>query len=88
VTAGLGWIDQVGVVPAARGRGLGAALVLAALSRMRAAGETEAWLNVNVDNPARRLYERLGFHRRGRRARFAAAGPDWVDRLRRRAGPD
>jgi len=74
VTAGLGWIDQVGVVPAARGRGLGGALVLAALGRMQAAGEIEAWLNVNVDNPARRLYERLGFRRRGRRARFAAAG--------------
>jgi mycothiol synthase len=73
VTAGLGWIDQVGVVPAARGRGLGGALVLAALGRMQAAGETEAWLNVNVDNPARRLYERLGFRGRGRRARFAAA---------------
>jgi ribosomal protein S18 acetylase RimI-like enzyme len=70
VTAGVGWIAQVGVVPAARGAGLGAALLLESLSRMRAAGEAEAWLDVNVDNPARHLYERLGFADRGRRARY------------------
>ena len=71
VTAALDWIVQVGVTPAARGRGLGAALVREALGRMQAAGATEAWLDVNVDNPARRLYERLGFTDRGRRARFS-----------------
>jgi mycothiol synthase len=70
VVTTVGWIDQVGVVPAARGRGLGAALVRESLTRMRAAGATEAWLNVNVDNPAGRLYERLGFWIEGRRARF------------------
>lgn len=70
VTAAAGWIVQVGVVPAARGAGVGAALILQALSRMRAAGATEAWLDVNVDNPAVRLYRRLGFEHRGRRARY------------------
>jgi mycothiol synthase len=71
VTAAVGWIVQVGVVPAARGRGLGAALVAASLARRRSAGETEAWLDVNVDNPgAAALYRRLGFTAAGRRARY------------------
>jgi mycothiol synthase len=70
VTATDGWIDQVGVVPGARGRGIGAALVTEALTRMRADGASHAWLNVNVDNPAHRLYRRLGFEDRGRRARY------------------
>jgi mycothiol synthase len=70
VTAAVGWIDQVGVVPAARGRGLGAALVREALIRMRADGQTHTWLNVSVDNPAAALYRRLGFAVKGRRARY------------------
>jgi mycothiol synthase len=70
VTAAVGWIVQVGVVPAARGRGIGSALVVEALRRMRAGGSGHAWLDVNVDNPAVRLYRRLGFEHRGRRARF------------------
>jgi mycothiol synthase len=64
------WVVQVGVVPAARGRRLGAALVCAALERMRADGATVAYLDVNVDNPAAQLYRRLGFADVGRRARF------------------
>jgi ribosomal protein S18 acetylase RimI-like enzyme len=71
VTAAVGWIVQVGVMPAVRGRGLGRALITEALSRMAADGEREAWLNVNVDNPgAAQLYRRLGFTDRGRRARY------------------
>ncbi len=71
VTAALGWIVQVGVLPEARGRGIGAALMRESLSRMAADGATEAWLNVNVNNPgAAALYHRLGFADRGRRARF------------------
>jgi ribosomal protein S18 acetylase RimI-like enzyme len=68
------WIVQVGVVPAARGRGLGAALVGESLTRLRAAGCREAWLDVNVDNPAKELYLRLGFVDAGRRARFEPTG--------------
>jgi len=65
------WIVQVGTTPAARGTGIGAALTAEALRRMRAGGETEALLDVNVDNPgATRVYERLGFARIGRRARY------------------
>jgi ribosomal protein S18 acetylase RimI-like enzyme len=71
VTAALGWIVQVGVVPQARGRGVGAALVRESLGRMAADGASEAWLNVNVNNPgAAALYRRLGFADRGQRARY------------------
>jgi len=68
-----GWIIQVGVLPAARGRGLGAVLVAAAVRLMRAGGQGVITLNVNVDNPhAAALYRRLGFALAGRRARYAA----------------
>jgi len=70
VTGLVGWIDQVGVLPAARGAGLGAALVRESLGRMIADGAVEAWLNVNVDNAAIGLYRRLGFRVAGRRARY------------------
>ncbi len=66
-----GWVVQVGVVPAWRGRGLGAALVAEILRRAQAAGARSTLLTVNVNNPgAARVYERLGFVRIGRRARF------------------
>jgi mycothiol synthase len=66
-----GWIIQTGVVPAARGRDIGAALVAEAVRLMRAAGQTVITLNVNVDNPhAIALYRRLGFSTTGRRARY------------------
>jgi mycothiol synthase len=70
VTAAVDWIVQVGVVPAARGRGIGGALIAEGLRRMRTDGGTQAWLDVNVDNPAVRLYRKLGFEHRGRRARY------------------
>jgi len=70
VTCAEGWIVQVGVVPAWRGRGVGGALVAEALRRMRADGAKRALLDVNVDNPAARLYSRLGFTVLGRRAKF------------------
>jgi ribosomal protein S18 acetylase RimI-like enzyme len=65
------WIVQVGVVPSARGAGLGGGLVAESLRRMRADGKASAVLDVNVNNPgAARVYERLGFNRIGRRARY------------------
>jgi ribosomal protein S18 acetylase RimI-like enzyme len=71
LTAAVGWIVQVGVIPAARCHGLGRALVTEALRRMAADAEPEAWLNVNVNNPgAARLYRDIGFTDHGRRARF------------------
>lgn len=56
------YIDFVGVDPAARGRGLGRALVAASLERAAADGVDRAGLTVRVDNPhARALYAALGF---------------------------
>lgn len=72
VTVSDGWIDQVGVVPAWRGRGLGAHLTARSLTALKKAGGREVWLAVNIDNPgARVLYERLGFRAKGMRARYA-----------------
>ncbi len=59
---GSGYIDLVGVAPAARGRGVGAALVAAGVARVGSAGCARAHLTVREDNHvARRLYGRLGF---------------------------
>ncbi len=66
-----GWVTQMGVIPAYRGRGLGAALLTKSLRCLRDAGQEEALLDVNVNNPvAARLYTRLGFEPVGRRARW------------------
>ncbi|BCJ77702.1 hypothetical protein CS0771_72460 [Catellatospora sp. IY07-71] len=71
VVCGDGWLVQVGTTPAARGRGVGAALTTAALRAAAADGASEMLLDVNVDNPvAADLYRRLGFTVLGRRARF------------------
>ncbi|HYN29918.1 MAG TPA: GNAT family N-acetyltransferase [Dermatophilaceae bacterium] len=70
VTLAGDWIEQVGVVPEHRGRGLGAHLVVRSLRLMRREGYDTAWLCVNVDNPSRELYERLGFRASGTRARY------------------
>ncbi len=71
ITAARGWVVQVGVVPFARRQGLAAALILESLSRLRAAGTTQAWLTVNANNPgAADLYRVLGFTSQGRRARY------------------
>jgi mycothiol synthase len=64
------WLDQVGVVPHWRGQGLGAHLVVRSLRALRKAGCEQAWLAVNVDNPAHELYLRLGFEDNGLRARY------------------
>ncbi|GIE35046.1 hypothetical protein Ait01nite_080910 [Actinoplanes italicus] len=70
VSVGDNWIQQVGVVPAARRTGLGGALIREALRRMASAGLHEGWLCVNVDNPAVSLYRRIGFKGVGHRARY------------------
>lgn len=55
-------IDGLGVLPAAQGRGVGEALVRAAVERARAEGAAKVTLRVLGTNPtARRLYERCGF---------------------------
>jgi mycothiol synthase len=64
------WVDQVGVVPAWRGRSLGAHLVARSLRALKEAGCEQVWLTVNVDNAAHDLYLRLGFVDVGLRARY------------------
>jgi ribosomal protein S18 acetylase RimI-like enzyme len=59
---GLGAIQNLGVTPLHRGRGLGSALLLQALHGFRRAGLGRACLEVTVQNDAAvRLYRRLGF---------------------------
>jgi GNAT superfamily N-acetyltransferase len=57
-----GAIQNVGVTPFHRGRGVAGALVSAALGGFAAAGLPKAYLEVTVQNTAAfRLYQRLGF---------------------------
>lgn len=60
--AGLGAIQNLGVVPAHRGVGLGRLLMLKALEGFRRAGLSRAFLEVTAQNEmAVRMYQRLGF---------------------------
>ncbi len=71
VVCARGWVDQVGVTPAYRRRGLATALVTEATSRMRPAGGRTARLHVNINNPgALAMWRLLGWHVAGRRGRF------------------
>jgi ribosomal protein S18 acetylase RimI-like enzyme len=57
-----GWIGGIGVVAAARRRGLARALMGAVLDAARERGLSEIWLEVLEQNePAHRLYDELGF---------------------------
>ncbi|MCC6652722.1 MAG: GNAT family N-acetyltransferase [Candidatus Eisenbacteria bacterium] len=59
---GRAWIGGMGVVPAARRRGLGERAMVAVIDRARALGAREVWLEVLTQNVrAIPLYERLGF---------------------------
>jgi ribosomal protein S18 acetylase RimI-like enzyme len=61
---GIGMIQNLGVVPEARGVGLGLALLLKALEGFREAGLDQAMLDVTAQNSvAVRLYRRVGFRR-------------------------
>jgi ribosomal protein S18 acetylase RimI-like enzyme len=71
-----GHVCQVSVSPAAQGRGVGAALMTAALGAFRRQGLETASLSVTLDNHrAYRLYQRLGFRLRKRFAAHAWVRP-------------
>jgi GNAT superfamily N-acetyltransferase len=59
-----GAIQNVGITPTHRGRGLGTALIFAALTGFQQVGLSRAYLEVTAQNErAVRLYKRLGFRR-------------------------
>ncbi len=70
------WIEDVVVDGAARGRGVGAALVEAALARAEAAGARTVDLTSRPDrDAANRLYVRMGFAARATNVyRYTSAG--------------
>lgn len=60
----VGGIQNIGITPPHRRRGVGSALILAALAGFQQAGLTRVYLEVTSQNePAVRLYKRLGFER-------------------------
>lgn len=62
--AGLGMIQNLGVVPEARNLGIGTNLLLQSLHGFRSVGLTRGMLEVTAHNTgAVRLYRRLGFHK-------------------------
>ena len=84
--AGYGFVDErtpelsIAIVPEARGRGVGTRLLTALIEHARAEGFQALSLSVESDNPARALYERLGFVRVGGDAA-------WTMRVEVRSGP-
>ncbi|MGX7952225.1 GNAT family N-acetyltransferase [Tsuneonella sp. HG249] len=57
----------VAVAPEARGKGLGAKLLKAAAADAKSRHAERLFLEMRANNPARGLYERVGFHPIGRR---------------------
>lgn len=75
-------ILTLAVAPAVRGRGLGRALLQAAITCAQARGAVTMFLEVGVDNPAAlALYSGLGFTRVGARKAYYAAGGGSGDAL-------
>ncbi len=77
VTADEAEILTLAVAPAAQRGGLGSALAAAAMTRSAASGAVAMFLEVaSTNTPARALYDKAGFVRVGRRARYYANGGD------------
>jgi len=62
--SGFGAIQNLGITPEHRGRGLGSCLLMQAMCGFRRSGLTRAFLEVTAQNEgAIRLYRRLGFRK-------------------------
>jgi ribosomal protein S18 acetylase RimI-like enzyme len=78
---GYGFLDAaipelaIAVAACCRGRGVGSSLLDALVAHARAEGHAALSLSVEIDNPARRLYERAGFIQVGH------VGNAWTMRL-------
>lgn len=69
--AGEAEIANIAVASAARGQGIGGALLRHLLSTLRASGAAEVWLEVRASNvAARALYDHYGFVEVGRRRNY------------------
>jgi len=55
------YLQHLAVVAQARGKGVGERLLLNAIERSREAGFARVLLDIYAENPARRLYQRMGF---------------------------
>ncbi|MGI8461167.1 MAG: GNAT family N-acetyltransferase [Solirubrobacterales bacterium] len=67
---GLGQVEDVGTLPAARNRGLARAVMLAAVEASRAQDDEITFLCALADDWPRKLYARLGFEPFGREVCF------------------
>ena len=75
-------ILTLAVAPAARGRGLGRALLQAAINKAQAMGAKTMFLEVGADNPyALALYAGLGFARVGTRKAYYSTASGGADAL-------
>jgi len=63
---GVGYVDTVVTMPQFRGRGVGAATVARAIEASIDSADRALFLLTEEQNPARRLYERLGFRVRAK----------------------
>jgi mycothiol synthase len=93
VSGGRGWVDQLGVLATARGRGIAAALLRRSFATFAGRGLRQVLLNVDAENPtgATRLYERVGMRVVNRwdlwgALPVGAAVLRWPTSRRRRAG--
>lgn len=82
-----GRIYTLTIGPKAQGRGVGRALLETALDALERRGVTRVFLEVAVDNqPAVRLYRKLGFQEIGKLADYYAPGRDALHMLRQSSG--